>query len=219
MGEKVKLDDEGAVETMAPVGSRKDRDARIYPFKLHRAMLPVTRDTRWIVPLAVEECFSDGDVDKAVHEGGQVAYGLEDFEYDWVPVKRWMGIFHGVRPAEHALKCLDCHDDGGRLDWKALGYNGGSGAGASRVGPVRGMHAPHPGTRAGTSCAGSLCFRVRSALHGSADLQTPRLRGVHPPHLHLDTFDIGTSSSSPLIITDRSGSPDGMISCPTGSAW
>ena len=33
-----------------------------------------------------------------------------------------MGIFHEVQPAKNALQCLDCHREGGRMDWQALGY-------------------------------------------------------------------------------------------------
>ena len=33
-----------------------------------------------------------------------------------------MGLFHEVVPAAQALSCLDCHREGGRLDWQELGY-------------------------------------------------------------------------------------------------
>jgi hypothetical protein len=39
-----------------------------------------------------------------------------------VDTVRYMSINHEVRPAEHALGCLDCHGPDGRLDWPALGY-------------------------------------------------------------------------------------------------
>ena len=40
----------------------------------------------------------------------------------WVPVQRYMGIFHEVQPADNSLRCLDCHGPDGRLDWTGLGY-------------------------------------------------------------------------------------------------
>jgi hypothetical protein len=49
-------------------------------------------------------------------------YQMEDFEYGWVEVERWMGIYHEVQPADNALRCLDCHGPDGRLDWAGLGY-------------------------------------------------------------------------------------------------
>ncbi|MBU1675432.1 hypothetical protein KKA85_06580, partial [bacterium] len=122
MGEAVKVQQDGTVHMMSPEGSQKDKQARIHPFKLHRGCLPVLADRRWLVPIGVEEFFADGDMDKAVHEGGHHQYGLEDFAYDWVDTRRWMGIFHGVVPKERALACLDCHVEGGRMDWVALGY-------------------------------------------------------------------------------------------------
>ena len=59
---------------------------------------------------------------KAVADGAAAAYGIEDPAYTWVPSRRYMGIFHEVRPADQALRCLDCHGHSGRLDWQALGY-------------------------------------------------------------------------------------------------
>ena len=56
---------------------------------------------------------------RLVHEA---AYGIADPAYRWVAVRRYMGIFHEVQPAARALQCLDCHREGGRMDWKALGY-------------------------------------------------------------------------------------------------
>lgn len=124
LGEPVRVEKDGTVGIMLPQGSRRDRGARIYPFKLHRGRLPVLSDERWLVPIAVEEFFADGDIDKAVREGGRDAYGREDADYEWIDVKRYMGIYHGVRPVEHALQCLDCHGEESRLDWAALGYGG-----------------------------------------------------------------------------------------------
>ncbi|HRX52175.1 MAG TPA: hypothetical protein P5571_12470 [Candidatus Krumholzibacteria bacterium] len=122
MGVEAKPGKDGVVETMAPEGSRKDKKAKIYPFKVHRATLPRLADAGWLSPIAVDEFFVDGDIDKAVREGAHAAYGLEDIEYEWIPVRRYMGIYHEVQPKENALSCLDCHGAEGRLDWQALGY-------------------------------------------------------------------------------------------------
>jgi len=122
MGEEVKVQKDGTVYMMSPVGSKKDKTAKIYPFKLHLGRLPVLQDERWLVPIGVEEFFADGDIHHAVLEGGHYQYGREEFAYDWVDTKRWMGIFHGVVPAANALTCLDCHVEGGRMDWAELGY-------------------------------------------------------------------------------------------------
>ena len=122
MGEKVKRDKDGVVTIMQPQGKRKDRRSKIHPFKLHTATLPLLREEQFLIPIAVDEFFVDGDIDKAVREGSTAAYGNHHPDFEWVPVRRYMGIFHEVRPASEALECLDCHRDGGRMDWKALGY-------------------------------------------------------------------------------------------------
>lgn len=122
MGEKIRRDDDGSVPVMVPEGSRKDKKSKLYAFKLHQAKVPILKKEQWLIPIAVDEFFVDGDMPKAVREGAEVAYGLHDPDYEWVETTRYMGIFHGVRPADQALQCLDCHSEDGRMDWKALGY-------------------------------------------------------------------------------------------------
>lgn len=122
MGEPVKTDKQGAVAIMAPEGKRKDKDSKLFAFKFHRGRLPVLAEQRWLIPIAVEEFFADGDLEKAIAEGAAAAYGLHDPEFEWVDTARYMGIFHEVQPATAALRCLDCHGEHGRLDWRALGY-------------------------------------------------------------------------------------------------
>jgi hypothetical protein len=122
-GEKAARGPNGAVVLMAPHGSRGDARSKIHAFKLHRGKLPLLAEREWIVPIVVESFFADGDIDKAVREAAKQFYGVEDARYEWVDTERWMGIFHEVAPAARALDCLDCHRPGGRMDWRALGYD------------------------------------------------------------------------------------------------
>ena len=115
---------DGTVGMMVPTGAIDDPGARLYAFKLHRGMMPVLKEQGWVVPILVEEFFADGNIDHAVRRAAEEMYGLEDIEYEWVPVERYMGIFHEVLPANDALRCLDCHGPDGRLDWAGLGYEG-----------------------------------------------------------------------------------------------
>jgi hypothetical protein len=119
----VAKDADGAVMMAVPQGSKDDPDARIYAFKVHRARLPVLRDKQWLLPIAVDELYAHGDVNRAVKEATEAMYGIHDAEFDWVDTVRYMSISHEVRPAEDALRCLDCHGPDGRLDWAALGYD------------------------------------------------------------------------------------------------
>ena len=119
----VKRQANGTVGMMVPQGSIDDPGARLFAFKLHRGMMPVlTGEQQWVIPIMVEEFFADGNIDHAVRTAAHEMYGLEDITYEWVPVERYMGIFHEVQPAGDALGCLDCHGPDGRLDWQGLGY-------------------------------------------------------------------------------------------------
>ncbi len=75
-------------------------------------------------PDCCQEFLADGDIEKAVRKAAKEAYETDDIEYTWVDRDRYMGIFHEVAPAKNALKCLDCHSEGGRIDWLSLGYEG-----------------------------------------------------------------------------------------------
>jgi len=121
--EPARISADGAVGMMMPHGSKADPQSKIYAFKLHRGKLPILRDRKWIIPIVVEEFFSDGEIDKAVKNAAKEFYGIDDAKYDWVDTERYMGIFHEIPPASSALQCLDCHRPGGRMDWKALGYD------------------------------------------------------------------------------------------------
>ncbi|MCP4293708.1 MAG: hypothetical protein GY780_17915 [bacterium] len=122
MGDKVRYNDDGTITIMEPQGKRKDKHSKIYAFKLHKGVLPIWKEKDWLIPLAVDEFFITGDIATAVNEGSAAAYGEHHPDYEWVNTKRYMGIFHEVRPADKALQCLDCHQEGGRMNWKALGY-------------------------------------------------------------------------------------------------
>jgi len=53
------------------------------------------------------------------------ASGLEySGEYGFAQTETYWPINHQVDPKEKALKCLDCHKGGTRMDWQALGYEG-----------------------------------------------------------------------------------------------
>lgn len=109
-----------ALKLYAPAGSRSDATAKIHPFKLHTARMPVESSSRRLIPVKVGILFKTGDTAAAIREGGKAA-GMEVNGVEWVETERLMSIFHEVAPKESALRCDDCHG-GGRMDWKALGY-------------------------------------------------------------------------------------------------
>ncbi|MCX7895120.1 MAG: hypothetical protein N2447_04055 [Thermoanaerobaculum sp.] len=121
-GEPIRTRSDGTVGVVLPQGDRKDRKARIYPFKLHRAIMPVLEGKDWLLPIAVEAFFANGLLDEAISHAAQEFYGVANPQVRWVATLRYMGIHHEVAPKEKALSCLDCHGANGRMDWRALGY-------------------------------------------------------------------------------------------------
>jgi hypothetical protein len=83
-GVPVRLQADGTVGMMLPQGSRSDPKARIYPFKLHRGVMPVLEGKGFLVSIVVEEFFADGDIDKPVKKAAEEMYGVKDARYRWV---------------------------------------------------------------------------------------------------------------------------------------
>jgi len=64
------------------------------------------------------------DWDKAVRLGAEQA-GLEySGEYGFAETRMYWPLSHMVGPKHRSLQCGDCHGEGGRMDWRALGYDG-----------------------------------------------------------------------------------------------
>jgi hypothetical protein len=114
----------GKVSLYRPLGSIDDPRAKIYPFKYHEARLPIDNATKLMIPVAVGPVFRAGNNEAAVKTGAKAFFGRDVTDVAWIETERYMGIFHEVVPKQAALACNACHGDGGRLDWKALGYKG-----------------------------------------------------------------------------------------------
>jgi octaheme c-type cytochrome (tetrathionate reductase family) len=116
---------DGPTDINRPRGARGEPGAKIWPFKIHRARQPYDRVHRTLIPpvTAGEGGFwREFDWEQALRLGAEQV-GLE-FSGDHGFTETWMywPLSHLVQPAEDALGCTDCHGDGGRLDWQALGY-------------------------------------------------------------------------------------------------
>ena len=110
-----------------PDGDINDPTAKIWPFKVHRAKQPYDAVNNYLLqPKTVGEggFWTDFDWDQALRLGSEVV-GLDySGEYGFAETEMYWPISHMVAPIEEALLCDDCHGDGGRLDWEALGYPG-----------------------------------------------------------------------------------------------
>jgi octaheme c-type cytochrome (tetrathionate reductase family) len=110
-----------------PYGDIDDPTAKIWPFKIHRGRQPY--DPVYNILLQVKTAgeggyWSEFDWDQAARLGAEAAglpysgsVGFADTEMYWT-------LTHMVMPSDQALQCSDCHGEGGRMDWEALGYYG-----------------------------------------------------------------------------------------------
>ncbi len=112
----------GVVYYVKPLGGKDDPESKIYPFRLHRAVIPYSTANKTPVPLKVGLAFITGDTVKAAKVGAKAA-GIEWKEGDYITYVRYMQVNHGVQPKEKALWCLDCHGfTPKRMPWDELGY-------------------------------------------------------------------------------------------------
>ena len=111
----------GAIVMSAPDGQIGDGQAKLHPFKVHRAKWPQDPVTGLLLPIKTGTVFQTGDVDQAIQDGVAAA-GWSYNGYLFADTVRYMGIFHEVRPKSAALGCNDCHNGAGRVDFDGLGY-------------------------------------------------------------------------------------------------
>lgn len=108
-------------------GDISEPEAKIVPFKVHRAKQPYDAVHNYLLqPKTVGEggFWTEFDWDQSLRLGSE-AVGLEySGEYDFAETAMLWLTTHMVAPAEDALLCNDCHADNGRMDWEALGYGG-----------------------------------------------------------------------------------------------
>ncbi len=111
----------GEVVYVKPLGSKDDPNSKIYPFKLHYAVVPYSSVNKTLVPVKVGIVFATGNVTKAVQAGAKLS-GMQ-WDGKWVTLVRYMQVNHGVQPADKALSCLNCHGPTvRRMPWPELGY-------------------------------------------------------------------------------------------------
>lgn len=109
-----------------PRGSISDPGARIWPFKVHRALQPFDRVNATLLPpvTAGEEGYwTTFDWTSALRKGADAAGLAYSGAYGFARTAMYWPLSHMVAPTDQALKCADCHGKGGRMDWKALGYD------------------------------------------------------------------------------------------------
>ena len=115
-------EENGIITMSAPMGSITDSGARIYAFKHHLGNQPIDPVERRLMPLKIGLFFQSGEIDQAVQKGAE-AVGWNYRGHEFARTERFMGLFHEVAPSGEALSCTQCHGNGGRMDFNALGYS------------------------------------------------------------------------------------------------
>jgi len=122
-----KMDPRQVTRLTWPKGDIKDKNAKIYPFKVHTGkQIYDSKNNIFITPkvFGAGGYWKDYDWAKAAKLGMEASGLPFSGEFGFAPTIMYWRVNHMVSPKEQALGCLDCHGEQGRLDWQALGYKG-----------------------------------------------------------------------------------------------
>lgn len=129
-----KIDPGNVVKLSAAKGDRTDPNAKIFPFKVMKGKQPYDAGNRTVAavntfgpPTSETAYWVKYDWNKAIEAGMKAAGQPYSGTYGWIETSMVWPVNHMVVPKGKALKCSDCHGDKGRMDWKALGYEGDPG--------------------------------------------------------------------------------------------
>lgn len=119
--------EEGMTALNPPKGDIRDPEAKIWPFKVHRAMQPYDATNRYLMqPVTAGEggFWREFNWDQAIQLGSEVT-GMEySGNYGFAATSMYWPQTHMVAPKEQALQCKACHCERGCIDWEAIGYPG-----------------------------------------------------------------------------------------------
>lgn len=121
-----KIDPAKVVKLSSTRATRKDPNARIFPFKVMKGKQPYDAENRTVAVANVfgpEGYWAKYDWNLAVANGMKAAGQPYSGKLGWIETSMVWPVNHMVSPKAQALKCADCHGEKGRLDWKALGYD------------------------------------------------------------------------------------------------
>ena len=102
------------------LGSMENERSRIYPFKVHRSMLPYDEKEMKMLSINLagneEAAFWKSYDWEAALQSGMRKHGMEySGSHGFVETLYHFPITHMVAPKEESLKCADCHSHQGRL--------------------------------------------------------------------------------------------------------
>lgn len=120
-----KLDDEPEHFMNRPLGSRDDKNAKIWPFKVHHTVQPYDEVNNILIPPITSGeggFWTKFDWAYALETGAKLNNLPYSGKYGFTKTKMYWPITHMVTTGKNALTCIDCHSKGGRLNWEELGY-------------------------------------------------------------------------------------------------
>lgn len=143
-----KMDPSKVTNLNHPMGDIADPKAKIWPFKVHRGKQIYDKNNKiFLIPKTVGKgAYWDVFDWNAALEMAQPITGLPySGAYGFAPTAMYWPLSHMVAPKQRSLQCVDCHGETGRMDWKALGYQGdparrGSRAQTRRLGQQERQH-------------------------------------------------------------------------------
>jgi hypothetical protein len=122
-----KIDPNNVTYINKPAGDINDKDAKIFPFKLHIAKQPYDSVNNYLLQPVTSGAggfWTTFDWNSAFELAAPIT-GLEySGQYGFTETYMYWATTHMVQPAENALQCDSCHGDESRMDWEALGYPG-----------------------------------------------------------------------------------------------
>ncbi len=124
-----RIDTTRVTDLNRPHGGIGEAEARIWPFKIHRALQPYDRTNAILLtPITggAGGYWKTFDWDTSLRLGARAAAIPYSGDYGFTRTATYWPLSHMVTPKERALTCNDCHGEGGRMDWAALGYCGRS---------------------------------------------------------------------------------------------
>lgn len=122
-----KLDPSQPTPIDLPAGSIDDAAAKIFPFKIHVAIQPYDAVNKYLLqPITSGEngYWTNFDWDNAFKLAEKYTGLAYSGEFGFTETWMYWPTTHMVQPKENALQCSECHGEGSRLDWDALGYPG-----------------------------------------------------------------------------------------------
>jgi hypothetical protein len=106
---------------IGPKGSRDDKEAKIYPFKIFQGKAYFDKKTGRLLSMDFAPPMASGDSLAGVASAAKTL-GIRTYD----PVPGWQTIYFAsshLVTISKALRCENCHSRNGALNFKALGYS------------------------------------------------------------------------------------------------